>query len=149
MIPPGSLKYGLPTPLSPQILTAHQRASPSSSPRHNIPSNSSSSSHNQTSLSISTPNSKRPRSPSPQHATNSIIQQFVFNQNQLTPSRSPVIHGSQSPPPTQLVFNNSPSSNKKSRNNLIGSSSSPAISTSQIDRQQARQIVTRYLYLNC
>lgn len=134
LIPPGSLKYGIPTPLSPQILTAHQHASPSSSPRHQIPT------PNQTN---STPNSKRPRSPSPQTSASphsSSLSQFVFNQTQLTPSRSPATHAAQSPPPSALrdqMFSNSPSANKKTRSNLTMSSSSPSLN--QNERQHQRE----------
>lgn len=147
LIPPGSLKYGIPTPLSPQILTAHQHASPSSSPRHHITQNNNSSNTN----TAQTPNSKRPRSPSPRERTsaspaNSVLSQFVFNQNQLTPSRSPANLAAavaQSPPPpssiNQQIFNNSPSSTKKSRsNNLMPPN--PSSNSSQSERQhQNRQ----------
>ncbi len=129
------------TSMSPQILTAHQHASPSSSPRHHqIPTNS-----------INTPNSKRPRSPSPQTSSasphNANI--FSFNQNQQTPSRSPATHTgnsvAQSPPPSlrEQMFTNSPSANKKTRTTLINSSNStPALNSPHADRhnQQNRQI---------
>lgn len=141
IIPPGGLKYGLPAPLSPQVITAHQHASPSSSPRNHIqPGTPNSSSQ------ISTPNSKRPRSPSPQTASSTTsISQFPFNQGHLTPSRSPATHVVQSPPPSSLreqIFNsnNSPSnSNKKSRNTLMNSNSSPSLaSQAERERQQSR-----------
>lgn len=135
LIPPGGLKYGIPTPISPQILNAHQHASPSSSPRHQLPSASSN-------PSSQTSNGKRARSPSPQTSispANSVLSQFVFNQNQLTPSRSPATHSAQSPPPSRLegpMFSNSPSSSKKTRGNNLIPSNSPSL----LDRErQSRQ----------